>query len=38
MPSTHQSITLSTSIENVWEKFSDFHNMPWALNVLSSVE
>jgi hypothetical protein len=38
MPSTHQTLTISTSIENVWEKFSDFHNMPWASNVLSSVE
>ena len=38
MPSTHQSVTISTSIENIWEKLSDFHNMPWASNVLPSVE
>jgi hypothetical protein len=38
MPSTHQSITINTSIEDVWAKFSDFHHMPWASNVLSSVE
>jgi hypothetical protein len=38
MPSTHQSVTISTPIENVWKKLSDFHHMAWASKVLSSVE
>jgi hypothetical protein len=38
MPSTHQSVVINTSIESVWKKLSNFHEMPWAVNVISSVE
>ena len=38
MPSTHQSVLINTSIDEIWNKFSDFHALPWATNVISSVE
>ena len=38
MPSTSQSIVINTSINNVWAKFNDFHDMSWAPNVISGVE
>ena len=38
MPSTHQSIVINTTIDSIWEKFNNFHDMPWAANVLTSVE
>ena len=38
MPATHQSVVVNAPIDVVWEKFSDFHDMPWAANVLSSNE
>jgi len=38
LPSTHQSKVVNASIKEVWEKFNNFHKLPWAANVLSSVE
>jgi hypothetical protein len=38
VPSTYQSIVVNASIDVVWAKFSDFHDMPWAAKVLSSNE
>jgi len=38
MPSTKQSIIISASIDNVWERFASFHEMPWAANILSDIE
>jgi len=36
MPSTYQSIVVNAPIETVWEKVSNFHDMSWAPNVVSS--
>jgi len=38
MPSTHQSIVVGSSIDNVWGKFSNFHDMPWAAGILPSIK
>ena len=38
MPSTHQSIVINTSINNIWDKLRDFHELSWAAKVLPSVE
>ena len=38
MPSTKQSIVVNTSIGNVWAKFGNFHEMPWAPNVITGIE
>jgi len=38
MPSTHQSIVINAPINDVWSKFSNFHDMSWAPNVITHVE
>ena len=38
MPSTNQSVTINSSIDNVWAKFGSFHEMPWAPNVITGIE
>ena len=38
MPSTNQSIVIDTSIDNIWARFNDFHDMSWAPNVITGVE
>ena len=38
MPSTYQSIIINTTIENIWSKFSNFHDISWAAKVLPSIE
>lgn len=38
MPSTNQSVVIDTSIDNIWAKFNDFHDMSWAPNVITSVD
>ena len=36
MPSTNQSITVNQPIEKVWNTISNFHNMAWCPNVITS--
>jgi len=38
MPGTSQSIVINTPIDNVWAKFGSFHELPWAPNVITSIE
>ncbi len=38
MPKTHQSIDVVASISEVWARFSDFHDLSWAPNVINNVE
>jgi hypothetical protein len=38
MPSTLESKIINAPIDQVWKKFSNFHDMPWAANVLSTCE
>ena len=38
MPSTMQSKVIHAPMDQVWEKFSNFHELPWAAKVLSSCE
>ena len=38
MPSTYQSIVVNASIENTWDKLSNFHELPWASKVLPIIE
>ena len=38
MPSTHQSKTVNASLDEIWDKFSNFHDMPWAADILPSIE
>ena len=38
MPTTDQSIVVDASIADVWSKFTDFHDLSWAPNVISNVE
>ncbi len=38
MPTTNQSRLINASIDETWEKFSNFHEMSWAANVLFSCE
>lgn len=36
MPSTNQSITVNQPIEKVWNTISNFHDMSWCPNVITS--
>lgn len=38
MPTTNQSIVINAPIADVWTKFSDFHDLSWAPNVITGVE
>jgi hypothetical protein len=38
MPSTNQSIVVNAPITDVWAKFSNFHGLTWAPNVITKVE
>ena len=38
MGETYQSIVINASVEKVWESISDFHDLSWAPNVVSSVD
>lgn len=38
MPTTDQSIIVEASIDAVWAKLSNFHDLSWAPNVISSVD
>lgn len=38
MPSTYQSTVINTSINNIWDKLKDFHELSWAAKVLPAVE
>lgn len=38
MPSTDQSIIIDAPISVVWERFSDFHNLTWAPDVITNVK
>jgi len=38
MPSTEQSIEVSAPIAEVWNRFSNFHDLSWAPNVITSVD
>ena len=38
MPSTHQTKNVEATLADVWAKFSDFHDLSWAPNVIASVE
>ena len=38
MPSTSQSIVVNAPIADVWSRISDFHDMSWAPNVITSVD
>jgi hypothetical protein len=38
MPTTDQSKLISAPIEAVWAKFSDFHDLSWASEIINSVE
>ena len=38
MPSTSQSIIINAPINQVWIKFSDFHDLSWAPSVITNVE
>lgn len=38
MPSTEQSKVIDASIEDVWNRFTDFHDFSWAPNVITNVE
>lgn len=38
MGSTHQSIIIDAPIEDVWARISDFHDLSWAPNVVTSVD
>jgi len=38
MPVTNQSIVIGASIDDVWTRFSNFHDFSWAPNVIASVE
>lgn len=38
MPTTNQSIVIDAPIANVWSKFSNFHDLSWAPNVVTNVE
>jgi hypothetical protein len=38
MPSTYQSTVIQASIDNVWDKFNNFHDLSWAARVLPSIE
>ena len=38
MPITNQSIVVNASADDVWARFSDFHDFSWAPNVIANVE
>lgn len=38
MSSTNQSIVINASADDVWSRFSNFHDLSWAPNVIASVE
>jgi len=38
MPFTNQSRVVSAPIDEVWARFSDFHDLSWASSVISKVE
>jgi hypothetical protein len=38
MPSTQQSKIIKAPIDQVWGKLSNFHELPWAAEILPSVE
>ena len=38
MPSIDQSEVVDASITQVWAMFSDFHDLSWAPNVITTVE
>ena len=38
MPTTEQSKVINAPIDVVWQRFSNFHELSWAANVLSSCE
>ena len=38
MPTTNQSTVVAAPIEDVWAKFTDFHDLSWAPNVITGVE
>lgn len=38
MPSTEQSIVVDAPIAEVWNRFSNFHDLSWAPNVISGVD
>ncbi len=37
MPSTDQSKVINASIDDVWAKFSDFHDLSWASGIITTV-
>ena len=38
MPTTDQSTIVNAPIADVWSRFSDFHDLSWASDVLSQVD
>ncbi len=38
MPVTNQSVVINASVNDVWTRFSNFHDLSWAPNVIASVE
>lgn len=38
MPTTNQSIVINAPIADVWSRFSNFHDLSWAPNVITNVE
>ncbi len=36
MPGTHQSITVNQPMDKVWDTISNFHDMSWSPNVITS--
>ncbi len=38
MPCTDQSKVINASIDDVWARFTDFHDLSWASEIISKVE
>ncbi len=38
MPTTNQSIVINAPIADVWSRFTNFHDLSWAPNVITNVE
>jgi Polyketide cyclase / dehydrase and lipid transport len=38
MPSTHQTIVINAPINEIWNKFSDFHDLSFAPDVITDLE
>ena len=38
MPGTHQTIVINAPINEVWNKFSDFHDLSFAPDVITDLE